>query len=504
MAGLGREVVQAAFFATTAAASAFTLASQVPNLFSNLFSQAALSAAFVPVFTELLTKGRKREAFRVASTLFWVILIVLGALTLLWMGVADLVVPLFTGGGGISNSLTAGLSRVLFPVVLLLSLTGLLVGILQSYDEFTIPAIAPAVWNLVILVGLIALYPRFHGVDRIYAYAIAWLVATVVQFLMVAGALRKVEFRLAFTLDWHDPRVKQVLVLFLPVTISVGIINLDVFINAGLGSLVSTHAPAAINNAFRIYMLPQGIFSVAVATVLFPTLSRMATRKDASGMRRAVGTGMRQINLLLIPSAALMLVLATPITRLIYQHGHFGAYSTHLVSSALFWFAFSLPFAGVNLLLSRTFFALQRPWIPTKLAAINLVVDVIVSIALYKPLGIAGLVIGTAAANIVMTWLQLRRLRIGFNGYIEGGQTMRVTMRILVATVLMSALAWAVWTILNHLLGQSLPAQIASVGIATVAAGVLYAKLVLAMGIPEARQIRSLVVSRLRSSGATR
>ena len=504
MAGLGREVVQAAFFATTAAASAFTLASQVPNLFSNLFSQAALSAAFVPVFTELLTKGRKREAFRVASTLFWVILIVLGALTLLWMGVADLVVPLFTGGGGISNSLTAGLSRVLFPVVLLLSLTGLLVGILQSYDEFTIPAIAPAVWNLVILVGLIALYPRFHGVDRIYAYAIAWLVATVVQFLMVAGALRKVEFRLAFTLDWHDPRVKQVLVLFLPVTISVGIINLDVFINAGLGSLVSTHAPAAINNAFRIYMLPQGIFSVAVATVLFPTLSRMATRKDASGMRRAVGTGMRQINLLLIPSAALMLVLATPITRLIYQHGHFGAYSTHLVSSALFWFAFSLPFAGVNLLLSRTFFALQRPWIPTKLAAINLVVDVIVSVALYKPLGIAGLVIGTAAANIVMTWLQLRRLRIGFNGYIEGGQTMRVTMRILVATVLMSALAWAVWTILNHLLGQSLPAQIASVGIATVAAGVLYAKLVLAMGIPEARQIRSLVVSRLRSSGATR
>src|SRR5262249_55800505 len=109
VAGLGREVAQAAFFATSAAASAFTLASQVPNLFSNLFSQAPLSAAFVPVFTELLTKGRKREAFRVASTLFWLILIVLGALTLLWLGVADLVVPLFTGGGGISNSLTAGL-----------------------------------------------------------------------------------------------------------------------------------------------------------------------------------------------------------------------------------------------------------------------------------------------------------------------------------------------------------------------------------------------------------
>src|SRR5438270_7244364 len=195
IAGLGREVVQAAFFATSAAASAFTLASQVPNLFSNLFSQAALSAAFVPVFTDLLQKDRKREAFRVASTLFWVILIALGALTLLWMAVAGLVVPAFTGSS-IPAGLTAGLSRVLFPVVLLLSLTGLLVGILQAYDEFTIPALAPAVWNLVILVLLVVLHSRFHGQNRIYAYAIAWLVATVVQFVMVGAALRRIEFRL--------------------------------------------------------------------------------------------------------------------------------------------------------------------------------------------------------------------------------------------------------------------------------------------------------------------
>jgi putative peptidoglycan lipid II flippase len=212
---------------------------------------------------------------------------------------------------------------------------------------------------------------------------------------------------------------------------------------------------------------------------------------------------MRQINLLLIPSAALMLVLATPITRLIYQHGHFKASDTHLVATALFWFAFSLPFAGINLLLSRTFFALQRPWIPTKLAAINLVVDVIVSVALFKPLGIAGLVIGTAAANIVMTALQLYRLRIGFNGYLEGGQTLMITMRILVATVLMGALAWAVWTLLDHLLGRSLPAQIVAIGISCTAAVAVYARLVLTMRVPEAHQIKSLVVARLRSSGAT-
>jgi putative peptidoglycan lipid II flippase len=496
IAGLGREVVQAAFFNTSPAASAFTLASQVPNLFSNLFSQAALSAAFVPVFTELLAEGRKREAFRLAATLFWIILIALGALTLLWTGIAGLVVPLFTGAN-IPASLTAGLSRVLFPVVLLLSLTGLLVGILQAYDQFTIPAIAPAVWNLVILVLLVVLHSRFHGDNKIYAYAIAWLVATLVQFLMIASALRRIDFRLSFSLDWRDPRVRRVLLLFLPVTLSIGIVNLDVFINAGLGSLVSSAAPAAINDAFRIYMLPQGIFSVAVATVLFPTLSRMAVRRDPGGIRRAVGNGTRQINLLLIPSAALMAALATPITRLVYQHGTFGPNSTHLVSVALFWFSFSLPFAGVNLLLTRTFFAVQRPWIPTKLAALNMVVDVIVSVALYKPLGIAGLVIGTAAANIVMTALQLHRLRIGLNGRLEGTQTLMITLRIVIATVFMAALARGVWVVLDDLLGRSLVAQIFEVGIATAVAVALYARVVLWMRVPEAGQIQFLVRQRL-------
>lgn len=498
IAGLGREVVAASFFGTSSAMSAFTLASQVPNLFSNLFSQAALSAAFVPVFTELLQEGRKKEAFRLAATLFWIILLALGVLTVLWMAVAGLVVPLFTGAQ-ISNGLTAGLSRVLFPVVLLLSVTGLLVGILQSYDEFSIPAIAPAVWNIVILILLVVLRPQFHGSHQLYAYALAWLAATVVQLLMIGSALRRIDFRLGFSLDWKDPRVKQVMILFIPVTLSIGIVNLDIFLNAGFGSLVSKQAPAAINGAFRIYMLPQGVFSVAVATVLFPTLSRMAVRRDATGMRRAIGNGMRQINLLLIPSAALLLVLAVPITRLVYQRGAFTGHSTHLVSTALFWFAFSLPFAGVNLLLSRTFFSLQRPWIPTKLAAMNMVVDVIVSVALYKPLGIAGLVIGTGVANAVMTGLQLYRLRVGFNGRLEGGQTVMITARILIATVIMGALARGVWAGLDHLLGHSsvIP-QIVSIAIAIGIGIVAYAKVVLMMRVPEARQIEFLVRQRLQ------
>jgi putative peptidoglycan lipid II flippase len=499
IAGLGREVVQASFFATSGAGSAFTIASQIPNLFSNLFSQAALGAAFVPIFTELLQAGKKKEAFRLAASLFWLILLALGVLTIVYMGIAGLVMPLFTGTlGPTATSLTVGLSRVLFPVVLLLSLTGLFVGILQSYDEFSIPALAPALWNIVIVVLMVILHSHFHGENAVYSYAIAWLVATVVQFLLIAWAMRATEFRLAFAFDWRDPRVRQVLILFFPVTLSIGIINLDIFINAGLGALVSQHVPIAINDAFRIYMLPQGIFSVAVATVLFPTLSRMASARNPTGMRRTLGNGIRQINLLLIPSAALLALLAVPITRLVYQHGSFHTFSTHLVAKALFWFAFSLPFAGVNLLLSRTFFALQRPWIPTKLAAVNVVVDIIVSLALYKPLGIAGPVIGTVVANVVMTGLQLRRLRIGFNGRLEMAQTTMVTVRILVATALMTAVGYFLWKGVDAVLGTSLIAQIVALGIAFTAAGVLYARLVLLMRIPEARQIESLILGRLR------
>jgi putative peptidoglycan lipid II flippase len=503
IAGLVREIVAASFFGTGGPASAFTIAFQIPNLISNLFANAALSAAFVPVFTDLLQQGRRKEAFRLASSLFWILLIVLGAVTAFFILAAGLIMPLFTGSAFNSqlDALTIGLSQVLFPVVLILGLTGLLVGILQSYDHFTIPAISPAIWNVVILVLLVVLRPHFHGGyengEQLYAYAIAILVATFVQFLLALGALRRIDFRLQFSVDWHDPRIRQVLTLMLPVTIGLGIVNLDQLINSAFGTLVSKEAPRAIDNAFRIYMLPQGLFSVAVATVLFPTLSRMASRRDAAGMRRAVGIGMRQINLLLIPAAAFMIVLATPIVRLVFERGNFTPRSTHIVSIALFWFAFSLPFGGLNLLLTRTFFAVQRPWIPTRLAAVNIVVDVILSIALYKPLGIAGLIIGTVVANALMTGLQLQRLRVGFNGRLEGAQTTMVTARIVVASALLAGVSWGVWRLLHDLLGSSLAAQIVSVGGAGAAGFYVYVRAVLAMRIPEAHQVSTLIRAQL-------
>jgi len=503
VAGLVREIIAAGFFGTRGPASAYTIAFQVPNLVTNLFANAALSAAFVPVFTDLLQKGRRKEALRLASTLFWIMLIGLGALTAFFILSAGVIMPLFTGASFNHqlDELTVGLSQVLFPVILLLGLNGLLVGILQSYDHFTIPAISPAVWNLVIIVLLVVLKPHFHGGyedgHELYALAIAVLVATFIQLGMAFGALGRIDFRLQFHIDWRDPRIAQVFMLMLPVTIGLGIVNLDQLINSSFGTLVDKEAPRAIDNAFRIYMLPQGLFSVAVSTVLFPTLSRMASDRAVAPMRRALGIGMRQINLLLIPSAAFLMVLTEPVVRLVFQRGEFTAHSTHLVSIALFWFAVSLPFGGLNLLLTRAFFAVQRPWIPTRLAALNIIVDIVVSITLYKPLGIAGLIIGTLAANVVMTWLQLSRLRTGFNGRIEGAQTTKITVRIALAAALLAGVSYGVWRLLDSLLGTSIEAQIVSVGAAGVVGTYVYAHAVLLMHVPEAHQVGRLIRSRL-------
>jgi putative peptidoglycan lipid II flippase len=498
IAGLAREIVASSYFATSGAFSAFTIAFQVPNVVRSLFADAALSAAFVPVFTEMLEQGRRKDAFRLASTLFFLILTVLGAITVLFIAFAGLIMPLFVGSqlAGLED-LTVGLSRVLFPVVLVLGLNGLVVGILNAYDHFTIPALSPLVWNAVILFCLVGSQHVLSGDDQLYGYAIGVIIGTIVQFAMAVPMLRRLGFHLEVSFSFRDERVRKVLRLMLPVTIGLGLINFNVLINSTLGSLVSEGAPRAIDAAFRIYMLPQGMFSVAIATVLFPALSRYAARRDLDGLRALTANGMRQIFLLLIPAAAATLALATPITRLIYQHGEFGSSSTDLVSSALFWFSFSLPFSGVNLLLTRTFFSLQKPWITTGIAALNLAVNVGVSVALYGPFGIAGIVIGTAVSSAVMTLAQMHFLRRELHGRLEVRRTLLVTAQITAAAALLAGAAYVVWYGLDRALGEGVPAQIVSVGVALTVGAAVYALTVLALRIPEARQIQRLLAGRL-------
>jgi putative peptidoglycan lipid II flippase len=490
VAGLAREIAAAAYFGVSGPAAAFTLAFQVPNLIRALVADAALSSAFVPVFTELLEQNRKREAHALAASLFGLILVVVGVLTALVILGAGLIMPLFAGDKftPADVDLLVGLSRVLFPIVVVLAVNGLVVGILAAYDHFSLPALAPLVWNIVIIAGLVGLRDLFDPGYRIYAYAIGVLVATGIQLAMVMPVLKRVGFPLRVSLDFNDPRLRQVMHLMLPVSLGLGVINVDLIINSSIGTLISQGAPRAIDAAFRIYMLPQGMFSVAIATVLFPQLSRLAARRDREGLRRWSGEGMRTIFLALIPCAAILIAIPEPITRLVYERGAFDAGATDDVATALFWFAFSLPFAGANLMLTRTFFALQRPWLPTTLAAVSLAVNAVLSFALYAPLGIAGVVLATAISSLVMLLQQVFYLRRELQGF-EIARTLRGLAAMTAAAAVAGAVAFGTHWALDEVLGRALLGQLVSVGAAVVAAFAAYIGLTLVARIPEARSL---------------
>ncbi len=493
VAGLGREVVAAGFYGVKGPMSAFTIAFQVPNLVRALFADAALQPAFVPVFTELIGKKHYREAFRLASTLLLLITMVLGAITALFVLLAPVIMPVFAPGfEGATLDLTVTLSQILFPILILLGISGVVVGILNSYDRFGAFAISPLFWNLTIIVVLVVLEPMFHGQDRIYAYAIGILVGTLVQLLIPTWDLRHTPFRFKFSFDWRHPGVRRVLLLMLPVTISLGLINFNMLINSLFGSLVSEEAPAAIDKAFRIYQLPQGIFSVAIATVLFPTLARFANAGEIDNLRATMANGMRQILFVFVPAAAAILALSDPMIRLIYQRGEFGAHETVIVATALFWFAFSLPTNGLYLLQTRTFFSLQRPWQATALATIDLVVSAVAALVLYKPFGVGGIVAGTGIGTTAAVVAQAVILRREFGG-LELGRLFSTATRITIASAALAGVGWVVWDVLDQALGRDLIAQIVSLGAGLTVGAVVYLAVAKLLRVAELEQIMRLL-----------
>ncbi len=466
--GLLREIVAAYLFGIRGPINAFNIAFLIPNTVRSLVADQALSGAFVPVFSELLVKGERKRAWRVASSIFWLMLLGLGGLTALFIVLAPWVMGVFNyGPNDLYGPLAIGLSRILFPTVVILGLTGVVVGILNSYDHFTVPALSPVAWNLVILLGLAlgAEHTTFSQQrTRLYFYAVSILIATIVQFLLPLPWLRGRDGRLRMVIDIRDPAVKRTFVLMVPVTIGLGLIN----INAVIDQLFATHflnknlAPTAIVSAFRLYMLPQGVFSVAVATVLFPLLSRHASRQDWTAFKRTVATGLRLITFFLLPASAAAAVLAVPIVRLLYQHGAFTPSQTPIVAASLAAFALGLTFNGTMLMLNRGFFSLQSPWIPSWVAFGNLGLNALLDAVFYR-FGIWGIPLSTSLVNIAGTAALLYFFRRRVGGF-ELGETARTFVLVCVASAVLAAVGWGVWHLLDSGLGRSLPAQVVSLG----------------------------------------
>ena len=493
--GLVREMVSAYYFGVSGLINAFTVAIQIPNLVRALVADAALSGAFVPVFSELLERGEKQRAWRVASTLFWLTLLVLGGVTAVFILLAPLLMRPFGDPGG-DYELAVGLSRVLFPIVVLLGLSGIVVGILNTYHHFALPALAPVAWNVVIVFGLLLGVPRIDDESaQLYLYAGVVVLGTLVQLLLPIPWLRRLDGSLTLVLDWRDPAVRRVLTLMLPVTLTIGLINVNFLVDTLFASrlLDPELAPAAIDKAFRLYMLPQGVFAVAVTTVLFPTLARLAARGDEAGLRRALDGGLRQIAFLLVPASLLSIVLAEPIVRLVYQRGEFTAEDTTIVAQCLQAFSVGLVFNGWAAMLNRSFYAVQTNWVPTGIAlgavALNATFD-----AVFYRLGIWGIPLATATVNVIVAivLVAMLRRRVGLRHL---GRTLDAVLRVLVAAALAAGAAFTAWYLLDVSLGQGLVAQLVSLGCAFTVGFLVYLGGARALGL---RELEALLLLRAR------
>ena len=486
--------------APTGKINAFTIAFQIPNLVRALVADAALSSSFVPVFIDLLEKDPKR-AWRVASSLFWLMLLGLTALSALFILVAPWVIGVF-GNPGHDRALAVGLSRVLFPIVALLGVSGIIVGILNSYDHFTVPAISPVFWNIAIIVGLAIGVPQAKTMNtKLYVYAVSILIATFIQVFLPLPWLRGCDGRLRLVLDWRDPAVKRVFMNMVPVTLGLGLINVNAVIDMFFASRLHRSEPRADRDPEGVPHLHapagdvlgrdrDGALPDAVAV-----RARGARERRLHRVPRAPSApGLRQIAFLLVPAAVVSAVLAEPIVRLLFQRGQFLPNQTPVVAA-----------------LSRR--VQRRPRVQRRHAdaqprvlqpPLELDPDVdrarqpvperASSTSRFYRVGIWGIPLATAICNIAGTWALLVVLRRRIRR-VDGRRDRDDDDRVVVASAVVGAVAWTIWRPLDSALGRSFPAQLVSLGCALSAAVLVY---FLCCRLLKVRELEALLSLRAR------
>lgn len=503
--GLVREMVTAWSLGLSPEMGAFTVAFKAPSLVWTMVSDTALSAAFIPVFSELLVKGRRQEAWRVAGSVAFLAALLLGVISLAGMVFARQVVFIMAPGfqqtaTASTISLAVELTRVMFPLVLLLGLSAVCTGILNSYDHFGLPAAGPILWN-VIIVGFVV-FAAFASPAYTYrATFLAWgvVAGTLLQLgIQVPAVLRRREPG-GGGLDLKNPAVRRVGLLAGPVVLSLGLVNFNWLVNTIFASYISVAAPAVIDKAFRLFQLPQGVFAVALGTVLLPSLSRLGAERKMEEFRSTLGFGIRQVFFLTLPFTAFFLVLGEPTVRLIYERGAFVAADTAAVTWALYFFSLSMAFVSANTLLTRGFYGVQKTWPPLIMGVVNLGLNVVFNWLFYRPLGVGGITLATSLVTICnfagLFWLLHREI-----GSLNGRGLARGVALTMLACVPLAGAGFGAWWGLDRLLGRSVLGQLGAVAGGYLVGLAAYAAAARLLRLPEMQQVLDLV-RRRRSQG---
>ncbi len=495
--GLVRDILTAGVFGTGSAISAFVVAFTIPNLFRKLLGEGALTAAFVPVFTEYRERRGSEAGWRVASIIFSLSTLVLGALVALGF----ILIWVITGTFELSERflLVFGLLRIMLPYLFFICLVGLAMGILNSLRHFAVPAFSPVILNLVWIASLFFLCPRF-GEDpsrRIFGLAIGVLIGGVIQLGVQIPVLRKKGFPFKFIPDWRDPAAGKIALLLGPGILGFAVFQINTALDGFLALVIGPGAPAALFYGNRLVQFPLGVFGLAFATAVLPVMARLMARGEREEFIGAFSHGLRSVLLITVPAAAGLIVLRRPIIALIFQRGAFGPESAAATAWVLLWYSLGLPaFAGLKII-TQGFYSCQDTKTPVKVGFCAMLLNLGLNLAvvfnpwLREHFREGGLALSTSLAALLnaaaLYWLFRRRL-----GMIRGKELLAFLARLLPATAAMALACRLVLSAISpHLPAAVLPARLLSVAVPVAAGLAVFALAALVLKIDEARDLLS-------------
>ena len=439
--GFARDILIARFFGTARYAQAFVVAFRIPNMLRDLIGEGATNSAFVPVLSEYSQTRKKEEFWHLANVLLNVLLIALSAVTLLGVVFAPLIVRLIAPGfitDPEKLNITIHLTRFLFPYVLLVGLLAYSMGILNSLKHFSAPAFAPAILNLSIIIC--ALLRQ----GSVTALAIGVLVGGVAQLLVQLPVLRSRGFRFNFKSGLRHAAVKKIGVLLVPRILGSCVYQVNIFVNtmlASLASIVGEGGVAALYYANRIFQFPLAIFGIAVAQAALPTMSREALESGLEKLKETLSFSLSAVNFIMVPASLGLIVLARPITAVLFERGMFGSYSTAITSRALAFYSIGLfSYAGIKMLVS-CFYSLKDTLTPVKIASVSLILNIALNLTLMFPMRLSGLALATSLSgsfNFFMLFFMLRK-KIG---PFHGGKILNSFLKALTASIVMAVVIY--------------------------------------------------------------
>ncbi|MDD5426919.1 MAG: murein biosynthesis integral membrane protein MurJ [candidate division Zixibacteria bacterium] len=400
--GLVREQVMAFFFGAGMATDAFVTAFRIPNLLRDMFAEGALSSAFIPVFKEKLVKGDKQEAFTLANIVLTAILLVVGAIVLFGI-IATPIIIYISAHGFTANpqkfDLTVSLTRLMFVYLLLVSVSALIMGMLNSFGKFGIPAISPAVFNLGIILANVLLYEYLNV--PVYALAIGVLIGGIGQAAIQLPALIKIGYRFKPDFNFIDDSFKKVIRLFVPMIIGLSAGRVNILVSTLLASFLVEGAITYLNYSFRLMHFPLGVFAVALGTVALPKASEIAAKGDMEGLRDTFYQALNLNMLFILPSAFILADWGYEIVGLIYQWGRFTELDAQNTGLTLLHYSYGLVgFAAVRVTVP-VYYALGDSKLPMKISIFSIVLNIILYFPLIKILSFAGLAAATSIAALI-------------------------------------------------------------------------------------------------------